>query len=211
VPGGVAGKQLDYCVDPPDCVGPAALSTRAKGKGFFRKSSYDQREQRRRPLNGSGSAAMDTTLSDKAKKVALSAAVVVLFALYALQKHAQSTGGTSEVAGVSVTASSVNASTISQPAATYRDGIYTGDSIDAIWGDVEVQATIAGGKIGGVQVVTYPNHRERSREINQRALPILTKEVVQSQRAEVDTVTGATDTSDAFVYSLESALARATA
>ena len=45
--------------------------------------------------------------------------------------------------------------------------------------------------------------------INQQAMPILTQEAIQAQRAEVDIVTGATDTSEAFIQSLGAALAQA--
>jgi uncharacterized protein with FMN-binding domain len=40
-------------------------------------------------------------------------------------------------------------------------------------------------------------------------MPILIEEVLQSQQADVDTVTGATDTSEAFLQSLASALQEA--
>ncbi len=92
----------------------------------------------------------------------------------------------------------------------YLDGTYTGTPADAGWGTVEVQALIANGEISDVQFLQHPDHRSRSRTINDRAMPILSQEALQSQRAEVDVVTGATDTSDAFIQSLTSALKQAT-
>lgn len=98
------------------------------------------------------------------------------------------------------------------PSATsgaYADGSYTGDPADANWGTVQVQADIVNGQITQVQFLQHPDHRSRSQSINQRADPILIQEAIQSQRADVDIVTGATDTSDAFIQSLTSALAQA--
>lgn len=106
-------------------------------------------------------------------------------------------------------ASSVGKAQRARASGAYRDGSYTGASADAYWGTVEVQAVIADGHISDVQFLQYPNHRSRSQSINQQAMPMLTQEAIQSQRAEVDVVTGATDTSDAFIQSLASALQQA--
>lgn len=95
------------------------------------------------------------------------------------------------------------------PAGAYRDGSYTGMQADAQWGTVEVVAVITNGQLSDVQFATYPNHRNRSKEINAQAMPILAQEAIQSQQADVDIVSGATDTSEAFIQSLSSALAQA--
>ncbi|HEY7032495.1 MAG TPA: FMN-binding protein [Thermomicrobiales bacterium] len=91
----------------------------------------------------------------------------------------------------------------------YADGTYTGSVADANWGDVEVQAVVTNGNLSDVQFLTYPDHRSRSRSINERAMPVLIQEAIQSQRADVDVVTGATDTSEAFIQSLAAALQQA--
>lgn len=90
-----------------------------------------------------------------------------------------------------------------------QDGTYTGSSTDAHWGTVQVQAVVTNGQLSDVTFLQFPNHRSRSQAINQRAMPILVQEAIQSQRADVDIVTGATDTSDAFIQSLEAALTQA--
>lgn len=95
------------------------------------------------------------------------------------------------------------------PAGAYRDGNYTGMQADAQWGTVEVVAVITNGQLSDVQFATYPNHRNRSKEINAQAMPILAQEAIQSQQADVDIVSGATDTSEAFIQSLSSALSQA--
>jgi uncharacterized protein with FMN-binding domain len=99
----------------------------------------------------------------------------------------------------------------SQSQGQYADGTYTGSVADANWGNVEVKVVITNGQISDVQFLQYPNHRNRSREINDQAMPMLTQEAIQSQQADVDVISGATDTSYAFVQSLSSALQQAKA
>jgi uncharacterized protein with FMN-binding domain len=61
-------------------------------------------------------------------------------------------------------------------------------------------------KIVSVKTPVYPNHTSRSVFINQDALPILIQETIQAQRASIDFVSRATDTSEAFEGSLQSAI-----
>jgi uncharacterized protein with FMN-binding domain len=94
-------------------------------------------------------------------------------------------------------------------ASGFKDGTYTGDPADAFYGNIQVQATISGGKITNIQFLQAPNDRGTSIEINQQADPILAQEAIQTQSANVDVVSGATDSSQAFVQSLQSALVKA--
>jgi len=64
-------------------------------------------------------------------------------------------------------------------------------------------------KITAVSVPTYPNHTDRSIYINQTALPILKSEALRAQSANINMVSGATDSSDAFARSLQSAILKA--
>jgi uncharacterized protein with FMN-binding domain len=96
-----------------------------------------------------------------------------------------------------------------KPVGQYIDGFYTGSVADAYYGYVQVKAIISGGKITDVQFLNYPQDRSTSREINSQAMPYLTQEAIQAQSANVDTVSGATETSRAFRESLSSALAQA--
>jgi uncharacterized protein with FMN-binding domain len=86
---------------------------------------------------------------------------------------------------------------------------HTGDSVDTQWGPVQVQITVQGGKITGSEAVQYPQNNGRDAEINGFALPILNQEVVQQQSASIDTVSGATVTSDGYRQSLQSAIDQA--
>jgi uncharacterized protein with FMN-binding domain len=95
--------------------------------------------------------------------------------------------------------------------ALYKDGTYTGSVADAQWGYVQIQAVIQNGKITSVSFLQHPSDRSRSVTINDYADPQLVNEAIQVQSAQVDIVTGATDTSDAFIQSLSDALSQAKA
>lgn len=91
----------------------------------------------------------------------------------------------------------------------YKDGQYTGTYVDAYYGFVQVQVVIEGGKLTDIIFLSYPNDRSTSREINARATVKLRAEAIQIQKASVDIVSGATETSFAFRESLGAALNQA--
>jgi uncharacterized protein with FMN-binding domain len=96
-----------------------------------------------------------------------------------------------------------------QVAGAYKDGVYTGDSKNAYYGNVQVKAVIKGGQLADVQFVDYPHDRRTSQRINDYAMPYLQSEAIQAQSAQVDIISGATLTSEAYVRSLQSALLKA--
>ena len=63
----------------------------------------------------------------------------------------------------------------------------------------------------GLGVPVWPSHANRSIEINDQALPILVHEALVAQSAQIDQVSGATYTSEAFTQSLQAALLQANA
>jgi len=90
------------------------------------------------------------------------------------------------------------------------------------WGPLQVTITVrktttvrAGKKkvtrkITAVSVPTYPNHTDRSVYINSQALPILKSETLQAHMsANINLVSGASDSSQAFAESLQSAILKA--
>jgi uncharacterized protein with FMN-binding domain len=91
-------------------------------------------------------------------------------------------------------------------AGTIKDGTYVGAVSQNRWGPVQVQVVYAGGQITDVQILQYPNDRNRSVSINQYALPILIQETVQAQGSNINGVGGATYTSNSYYQSLQSAL-----
>ncbi|MFF3655632.1 FMN-binding protein [Streptomyces olivochromogenes] len=82
----------------------------------------------------------------------------------------------------------------------------TGDTIQTRWGPVQVRVTLKNGKITDVTAVSYPSDNPRDQEINSYALPQLRREALAAQSARIDSVSGATYTSDGYQQSLQSAL-----
>jgi uncharacterized protein with FMN-binding domain len=109
------------------------------------------------------------------------------------------------------TAAATTTSSITPSGEKYRDGTYTGSEADAQWGFVQIKAVVSQGKITDVQFLEYPADRSRSRYINNIADPELTNEAIAAQSAQVDIITGATDSSEAFMQSLADALSQASA
>lgn len=82
----------------------------------------------------------------------------------------------------------------------------TGDTVQTRWGPVQVKITVQNGKITDVTAVQSPSDNPRDQEINSYALPQLKSEALAAQSASIDTVSGATYTSDGYRQSLQSAL-----
>ncbi|MEO8396215.1 MAG: FMN-binding protein [Chloroflexota bacterium] len=91
----------------------------------------------------------------------------------------------------------------------YKDGVYSGPSVDAFYGMVQVQATVQNGKLTDVKFLDYPHDRRTSQYINSQAMPWLTQEAIQAQSAYINIISGATLTSQAFAQSLYTALNQA--
>ena len=125
------------------------------------------------------------------------AAIVVAFIIYAAYQHF----GGHQVGAPTISQNQTNVS--------YKNGSYTGSVADAIYGNVEVQATISGGKLTDVTFLQYPSDRTTSVGINSQAMPYLKQEAIAAQSAQVNIISGATATSQAFAQSLTSALAQA--
>ena len=107
------------------------------------------------------------------------------------------------------TPTAVVVQTAPRPRGQYADGTYTGAPADAYYGIVQTRAVIQSGKLAVVSFLQYPNDRSTSRYINDVAMPQLKAEAIQAQSAQVNAVSGASETSAAFRQSLGSALAQA--
>ncbi len=148
------------------------------------------------------------------KKIAISLAVILGFIFFSFTQQM----GDKEDDGVvklpemllpNKQNSSASSSDSNNAVLAYQDGEYTGPIIDAYYGDVQVKAVIEGGKLVDVVFLDYPHDRKTSERVNQQAMPYLKQEAIQAQSAEVDIVTGATQTSLAFKKSLSAALMKA--
>lgn len=114
-------------------------------------------------------------------------------------------GGGDPSKGSSSTGSASTGTTASAPKTTN----VTGSVASTQWGPVQVELTVSGGTITKVTVVQYPHGDPKDAQINDYALPILTRETVDSQNANIDMVSGATVTSTGYLQSLQSALDQA--
>ncbi|MGW1006781.1 FMN-binding protein [Streptomyces sp. NPDC002520] len=82
----------------------------------------------------------------------------------------------------------------------------TGDTVQTRWGPVRVRVTIENGRLTDVTALAHPTQNPRDEEISGYALPQLRREALAAQSARIDTVSGATYTSDGYRQSLQSAL-----
>ena len=82
----------------------------------------------------------------------------------------------------------------------------TGPVAQTEWGPVQVAITVSGSEITDVQVLQYPNENPKDVEINNYALPVLVDETLSAQSADIQMVSGATVTSNGYIWSLQAAL-----
>ena len=83
---------------------------------------------------------------------------------------------------------------------------YDGSTVQTRYGSVQVRVTIQAGKITEITPLQLTDAERKSAQISSRAAPVLRSEVLQAQSATVQTVGGATITSDAYLTSLQAAL-----
>jgi uncharacterized protein with FMN-binding domain len=74
------------------------------------------------------------------------------------------------------------------------------------FGVVTVQLTVTNGKITKATVTSWPQNDQHSAQISSFAIPVLNSEVVAAQSAQINAVSGATITSNAYAQSLQAAL-----
>jgi uncharacterized protein with FMN-binding domain len=86
------------------------------------------------------------------------------------------------------------------------DRVVTGPSVPTRRGPVQVQIRVQGGRLVDVAAPVLPDANFRDERINAYAVPILRQEALDAQSANIDTVSGATLTSDGYIASLQAAL-----
>ncbi|MEN8585004.1 FMN-binding protein [Burkholderia sp. RS01] len=116
------------------------------------------------------------------------------------------TSGASGSSGTSSSGTGSSGTTGAAGAAGKAGGTYDGDVVQTRFGTVQVQITVKAGAITDVTALKLTDHEGRSVQISNYAAPILRSEVLQAQSANVQTVGGATVTSDAYLTSLQAAL-----
>ena len=110
---------------------------------------------------------------------------------------------------LSAATSSSQSGDSSAASGAYADGTYTGVVVSTAKGDVQVSVTVSGGRIAEVVALRYPDDNSRSVSISKSAIPKLISEAVDAQSADIQLVSGATETSTGFVGSLQDALNQA--
>lgn len=107
--------------------------------------------------------------------------------------------------GSSGAGNTTSASPPSSPSGTGGTRTVAGSEVETEFGPYRVQATFNGSTITDVQVIETPSDR-RSQRIAEAAAPTLRQEALQAQSAKIDTVSGATATSEAYAQSLQAAI-----
>jgi uncharacterized protein with FMN-binding domain len=103
---------------------------------------------------------------------------------------------------------STSASTTPKPAST-KPKTFVGPAVDNQYGTVQVAVTVAGKQITDVQALRMPNGDGRTNDISFQAAPLLKQEVLNVQSGQIDTISGASYTSDSYRQSLQAALDKA--
>jgi uncharacterized protein with FMN-binding domain len=83
---------------------------------------------------------------------------------------------------------------------------YPGSVVQTRRGPVQVSIVIIDRRIADIAVPISPTDSDRSRDLNARALPLLREQALEAQSADIDSVSGATITSDAYRESLQAAI-----
>jgi uncharacterized protein with FMN-binding domain len=115
-----------------------------------------------------------------------------------------STPGVTPVSPTTTTATAPSTAPSTAPAAVKKT--VTGTVAQTQWGPVQVQITVQGKKILSATVLQIPSGNPRDQEINSYAVPILNQEASAASSAQIDTVSGATVTSDGYIQSLQAAI-----
>ncbi|WP_405801538.1 FMN-binding protein [Streptomyces sp. NBC_01506] len=131
----------------------------------------------------------------------VSALIVALLSLKPHQLSAPAAGPAAPP-----TTSSASGSSSGGKSAT---GVFTGDPVGTRYGTVQVAVTLAKGKITAVRVLRAPDQNGRDQQITAYAVPRLTQEALDAQSAHIDSVSGASYTSQGYTQSLQSALDQA--
>jgi uncharacterized protein with FMN-binding domain len=126
-------------------------------------------------------------------KRAIPVVVLSIAGLVPVWRYEPSPGGTTSTAEPT-TAPSTSTSSSSGT-------VVKGTTIKTEKGPVQVQVTFEGDRISAVRMLRQPDHPQTA-----AAVPKLVAETLKAQSADVETVSGATITSDAYKTSLQAAI-----
>jgi uncharacterized protein with FMN-binding domain len=128
----------------------------------------------------------------------------------ALGTPAPGAGGTAATTAPSASPSAAKSGTSKSTSAASTGSTttktVTGAAWPTIYGPVQVQVTVKDGKVTAVTATEYPEETPRDSQINSYAIPQLNSEALAAGSANIDSVSGATYTSQGYLGSLQSAL-----
>ncbi|MFB6848806.1 FMN-binding protein [Streptomyces sp. NPDC056373] len=132
-------------------------------------------------------------------KRALPVLVLSVAGLIPLWRYApsQDTGSSPVPAEAAAPASTPSASSSGGTTTT----VVSGSLVDTEKGPVRVEVTFDGDRIASVRMLRQPDHPQTT-----AAVPQLIEETLRAQSADIDTVSGATITSDGYKESLQAAI-----
>lgn len=130
-------------------------------------------------------------------------------ATFAAQSAATPVATTASAAAAAPAAPTPAATASSAATTIAKSGTFVGAVESTRYGDVQVEIIVAAGRISDVKALHLTDQDGRSIQISNRAAPTLRSEVMASQSAKVNSVSGATYTSDGYLNSVQSALDQA--
>jgi len=127
----------------------------------------------------------------------------------ALAANSSSSGSTTAKTTTTTTRAATPSTTTSQTTAAATTKTVVGALESYQYGQLEVKLTVSNGKITHVGFATFVANDGRSIGIDQQAAPILIQETIAAQSAQIQGVSGATYTTDAYEQSLQAAIDKA--
>ncbi|MFF4269707.1 FMN-binding protein [Streptomyces sp. NPDC001536] len=131
-------------------------------------------------------------------KRAIPVVVLSIAGLVPIWRYEPSIGGTTSTTEA---ASTPSASSSSSGSDSSSGTVVKGTTVNTDKGPVQVQVTFQGEKITAVKMLQQPNHPQTT-----AAVPKLIAETLQAQSADIDTVSGATITTEGYKESLQAAI-----
>jgi hypothetical protein len=148
--------------------------------------------------------------------LAIVSTVVGLILLLTFKTHSTSGAGsppaaigTPSAGGASGASGSGGGSDAGGGTGTAEATTVTGAAASTIYGPVQVQIMVKGGKVTAAKAVEYPQDTPRDSQINAFAIPVLDREAASVGSDKIDMVSGATYTSQGYLTSLQNALDQA--
>jgi uncharacterized protein with FMN-binding domain len=141
--------------------------------------------------------------------IVIGATLAGLAGVLSYQPHANLAGRPVSPPGIVASAPAAPSARSGRPARPApRTVTIVGDDAPNEYGDVQVRVKVRGTKIVSVDAVALPGSDSRSQEISTVAGPLLSRQALAAQSAQIDGVSGASYTSDGYRRSLQSALDR---